>query len=120
MKHWLPFVIALTVTQVRADPRAPTGVDLATVSRGLQPVPESPRIAATKTCIVVEVKALASIANGDVDPSEKEGGSTGIRITRIAEFMKTLAAASRRPLDGALVIVDQSLPYRLLVSIVFS
>jgi hypothetical protein len=48
----------------------------------------------TRTGIVVtagkEAKAIGSVANGDVDPAEKEGGANGIKIPRLTNFLAAL------------------------------
>jgi hypothetical protein len=98
--------------------------DAATVSRGVDPLPaEWPTLVATKTGVVVDGKAIVSITNGDVDPTDKEGGVLGIKITRLTVFTKNLvelADKKRKPLPGMLLILDQSLPYRTMIEIVYS
>src|SRR5882762_3893272 len=48
----------------------------------------------TKTGIVVsagkEAKSIVSVSNGDVDPAEKDGGATGVKITRLTSFLSAL------------------------------
>jgi biopolymer transport protein ExbD len=91
----------------------------------------------TKTGIVVsagkEAKSIVSVSNGDVDPAEKEGGATGIKIPRLTNFLAALHheedAARQHPLGGApstapaaelLIIADRTTPYRLLIEVLFS
>jgi len=91
----------------------------------------------TRNGIVVsagkEAKSIVSVSNGDVDPAEKEGGSTGIKIPRLTNFLAALhheedAARQRQPgFDPAtvpapelLVIADRTTPYRLLIEVLFS
>lgn len=91
----------------------------------------------TKTGIVVtagkEAKSIVSVSNGDVDPAEREGGSTGIKIPRLTNFLAALhheeeAARARTPgYDPAtappaelLIIADRTTPYRLLIEVLFS
>jgi biopolymer transport protein ExbD len=91
----------------------------------------------TKTGIVVsagkEAKSIVSVANGDVDPSEKEGGAQGVKIPRLTNFLAALhheedAARQRQPgYDPAsapppelMIIADRTTPYRLLVETLFS
>ena len=97
------------------------------------PLPEKAwTLVITPTGIVVEGKPIVSVANGDVDPSEKEGGSLGIKIPRLSNF---LAALHQQELDGMrksgvdpskappaelLIIADRTTPYRLLVETMFS
>src|ERR1041384_285576 len=86
----------------------------------------------TKTGIVVsagkEAESIVSVSNGDVDPAEKEGGTTGIKIPRLTNFLAALhheedAARQRQPngSDSApqapelMIIADRTTPYRLLI-----
>jgi hypothetical protein len=91
----------------------------------------------TKTGIVVsagkEAKSIVSVSNGAVDPAEKEGGATGIKIPRLTNFLAALhneeEAARRRepnfdpaaaPAPELLIIADRTTPYRLLIEVLFS
>ena len=91
----------------------------------------------TKTGVVVsagkEAKSIVAVANGDVDPAEKEGGATGVKIPRLTNFLSALhheedAARLRQPgFDPAsapppelLIIADRTTPYRLLIEVLFS
>jgi biopolymer transport protein ExbD len=86
----------------------------------------------TPTGVVVEGKSIVSVANGDVDPAEKEGGSLGIKIPRLTNYLgalhseeiKKLQAAgkdpAKEPPPELLVIADRNTPYRLLVEVMFS
>lgn len=91
----------------------------------------------TKTGIVVsagkEAKSIVSVSNGDVDPAEKEGGTTGIKIPRLTNFLAALhheedAARQRQPnfdpstvpAPELLIIADRTTPYRLLIEVLFS
>lgn len=87
----------------------------------------------TKNGIVVEGEAIVSVSNGDVDPAEKEGGSLGIKIPRLTNFLAALQAQEQSLLrsqpgyDPAkatppelLIIADRTTPYRLLLQVMFS
>jgi len=91
----------------------------------------------TRTGIVVtagkEAKSIVSVSNGDVDPAEREGGTTGIKIPRLTNFLSALhheeeAARARQPgFDPAtapaaelMIIADRTTPYRLLIEVLFS
>jgi biopolymer transport protein ExbD len=91
----------------------------------------------TKTGIVVatgkEAKSIVSVSNGDVDPAEKEGGTTGIKIPRLTNFLSALhheEDATRltqpgfdpasAPSPELLIIADRTTPYRLLIEVLFS
>ena len=91
----------------------------------------------TKTGIVVtagrEAKSIVSVSNGAVDPADKEGGTTGIKIPRLTNFLAALhheeeAARAREPgydpntapPAELLIIADRTTPYRLLIEVLFS
>jgi biopolymer transport protein ExbD len=91
----------------------------------------------TKTGIVVsagkEAKSIVSVSNGDVDPAEKEGGATGVKIPRLTNFLAALhheeeAARQREPgydpskapAPELMIIADRTTPYRLLIEVLFS
>jgi biopolymer transport protein ExbD len=89
----------------------------------------------TRTGIVVsagkEAKSIVSVSNGDVDPAEKEGGTTGIKIPRLTNFLAALhheedAARQQKPggepapSPELLIIADRTTPYRLLIEVLFS
>ncbi len=73
---------------------------------------------------------IVSVHDGDVDASEKEGGQLGLKITRLTQFLASLhqqeaAAAIRSGGDPnaqqeMLVIADRTIPYRLLVEVMYS
>jgi len=97
------------------------------------PLPEkSWTLVITPTGVVVEGRAIVSVANGDVDPAEKEGGALGIKIPRLTTFLgalqqesnkKLLASGkdpSKEPHAELLLIADRLTPYRLLVEVMFS
>ena len=91
----------------------------------------------TKTGIVVsagkEAKSIVSVSNGDVDPAEKEGGTTGIKIPRLTNFLAALHHEedvtrqaqpgydpANAPSPELLIIADRTTPYRLLIEVLFS
>ena len=83
----------------------------------------------TPTGIVVEGKAIVSVRDGDVDPAEKEGGSLGVKIPRLTNFLAALHQQEEsRPLKPGekrkpaelLFIADRTTPYRLLIEVMFS
>jgi len=80
-----------------------------------------------------EAKSIVSVSNGDVDPAEKEGGTTGIKIPRLTNFLAALhheedAARQRQPnfdpstvpAPELMIIADRTTPYRLLIEVLFS
>jgi biopolymer transport protein ExbD len=87
----------------------------------------------TRNGIVVDGQPIVSVSNGDVDAAEKEGGSLGIKIPRLTNFLAALQAqeeANRRATPGydpatapppeLLIISDRTTPYRLLLQVMFS
>ena len=82
----------------------------------------------TPTGIVVEGKAIVAVRDGDVDPAEKEGGSLGIKITRLTNYLAALHQlqdAKKPPTDKSppaelLIIADRMTPYHLLIEVMFS
>ena len=87
----------------------------------------------TKTGIVVEGKSIVSVNNGDVDAAEKEGGTQGIKIPRLTNFLAALHAQeealhrskpgydpAKAPPPELLIIADRTTPYRLLLQVMFS
>jgi len=97
------------------------------------PMPEKAWILIiTPEGIVVEGKTIVPVNNGDVDASEKEGGSLGLKIPRLTNFLaslrqeelKTMARSgidpAKAPPPELLVIADRNTPYRLLLEVMFS
>jgi biopolymer transport protein ExbD len=97
------------------------------------PLPEKAwTLVITQTGIVVEGKSIVSVSNGQVDPSEKEGGSLGIKIPRLTNFLATLRTEELRQMQRSgvdpatapppelLIIADRTTPYRLLIEVMFS
>lgn len=86
----------------------------------------------TPTAVVVEGNPIVSVANGDVDPAEKEGGALGIKIPRLSSFLGALhneevkklvndgKDPNKEPPPELLLIADRSTPYRLLVEVMYS
>ncbi|MFT3700489.1 MAG: biopolymer transporter ExbD [Kofleriaceae bacterium] len=97
------------------------------------PLPEkSWTLVITQTGVVVEGQAIVSVANGDVDPAEKDGGSQGIKIPRLSNYLANLRGQEIKKLqeDGKdpskekppelLLIADRTTPYRLLLEVMYS
>lgn len=86
----------------------------------------------TPTGVVVEGNPIVSVANGDVDPAEKEGGALGIKIPRLSSFLGALhneevkklvnegKDPAKEPPPELLLIADRTTPYRLLVEVMYS
>ncbi|HTL36325.1 MAG TPA: biopolymer transporter ExbD [Kofleriaceae bacterium] len=98
------------------------------------PMPEKAwTLIITPTAIVVQSKPIVSVnSNGDVDASEKEGGSLGIKIPRLTNFLASLRQEELRqmqrqgqdpakaPPAELLILADRTTPYRLLIEVMFS
>jgi biopolymer transport protein ExbD len=87
----------------------------------------------TKNGIVVEGKSIVAVSNGDVDSAEKEGGSLGIKIPRLTNFLAALRQQqeelqraqpgydpAKAPPPELMIIADRTTPYRLLLQVMFS
>ncbi len=86
-----------------------------------------------KEAILVEGEPIVAVKNGDVDASEKEGGSLGIKINRLAGTLgavrslyedKQRAEGKLKAGDGAIpelfIVADKTTPYRLLFEVIAS
>jgi hypothetical protein len=85
----------------------------------------------TPNGVVVEGKSIVSVRDGDVDPAEKEGGSMGVKIPKLTNFLAALhqqqmAQDRSKGVDPnkdkpeLLIIADRTIPYRLLLETMFS
>ncbi len=87
----------------------------------------------TRNGIVVEGKSIVSVSSGDVDAAEKEGGSLGIKIPRLTNFLAALRQEeeakqrlkpgydpAKAPPPELMIIADRTTPYRLLLQVMFS
>lgn len=87
----------------------------------------------TKNGIVVEGKSIVAVSNGDVDAAEKEGGTLGIKIPRLTNFLAALRQQedavhrakpgydpAKEPPPELMIIADRTTPYRLLLQVMFS
>lgn len=84
----------------------------------------------TTGAIVVEGVEIVSVTNGDVDPSQKEGGADDRKITKLTEYLGNLRRVHedvlRRdgkplpPVPELMIVADRTIPYGLLLSVMFS
>ena len=112
-------VIAQTVQLPRTEADAPVAEKPSTLVIGTQG-------------IVVEGHTVATVTNGDVDASDKEGGVYGYKITKLTQYLTTLHQLelqhmqsvgidpATQPPPELLIIADRATPYRLLVEVMFS
>lgn len=79
--------------------------------------------------IVVEGKQVLSLRNGQVDPSQKQGGSNGFLVTPLLNVLQQhrdrlkLIAQSRtnKPFRGEVqIIADRRTPYRTVVEVLYT
>ena len=79
--------------------------------------------------IVVEGKQALSLRNGQVDPTQKQGGSNGFLVTPLLNVLqqhrdrlKLIAQANAaRPFKGEVqIIADRRTPYRTLIEVVYT
>jgi biopolymer transport protein ExbD len=94
-----------------------------------EPLPEGAfTVIIAKTGIVVDGKPVVAVKDGDVDASDLEGGSLGIKIPKLTNYLSNLRAegALTRPpgslplVPELLIIADRTTPYRLLIKVLFS
>ena len=83
----------------------------------------------TQNAILVEGDAVAIVRGGDhVDASEKRDGANGYYITHLVDVLtkhanrlKKIQLMGGTPFDGtAMIMVDKSIPYRLLTEVLYS
>ena len=85
-------------------------------------------VTVTQNAILVDGDAVTPVRAGSVDPSVKKDGANSYYITPLvdtltkhANRLKKLAALGSTPFDGtAMVMVDKSIPYRLLTEVLYS
>ena len=93
------------------------GVDLPEVARGLEPIANAtlPTLVVTKTAVIVEGMSVVAIEAGRIDPSDKEGGTFGIKIPKLSHMLGKIPSAPSLQLA-----IDKATPYRVLVEVMFS
>jgi len=83
----------------------------------------------SRGAIVVDGDHVLDLRNGLVDPSQKQGGSSGFLITPlframgdIRDLKKAIAARNpRRPFTGEVqIIADRRTPYRTLTEVIYT
>lgn len=131
MRSLACLILVAVACSKSADPKAESKASIATIPMptvpdvGLAPLGEDPALTITPNAIVVEGTSIVAVKNGDVDPSEKEGGALGINIPRLAQYMKTLVELIAKQKPGGppvtlILLVDPATPYKLLMEVMFS
>ena len=84
----------------------------------------------TPSAIVVKGVEIVGVSNGDVDASQKEGGADGRKITKLTEYLGNLRRVHEDvlrkdgkpipPVPELMIVADRTIPYGLLLSVMFS
>ncbi len=96
-----------------------------------EPMPEGASvIIISREAISVEDQQIVSVHNGEVDPSQLEGGALGVKIPRLTTFLAAWrqsyeqeAVEKGRVLPAVpelMVIADRTIPFRLLWQVIYS
>jgi biopolymer transport protein ExbD len=100
-------------------------------SMSQEPMPEAASIIIISSeAISVEDQQIVSVQGGDVDPSQKEGGTMGVQIPRLTKFLAAWRQSAEHELrqkgltppdvPEIMIIADRTIPYRLLMEVIFS
>lgn len=132
MMDMMTILLVAFISQIAvASNAAATNSVVLPATFGEQPMPETAStLIITKTAIVVEGEEIVAVRNGDVDPSQKEGGADGRKIPRLTTFLGNLrtlqnqqlrdAGKAPPPVPELMIVADRAIPYGLLVSVMFS
>lgn len=83
----------------------------------------------SKSAVIVDGTPVLELRNGVVDPSQKQGGTSGFLITplfkelaKIRDLKKKIAQQNtRRPFSGNVAIIaDKETPYRTLSEVIYT
>jgi biopolymer transport protein ExbD len=96
-----------------------------------EPMPEGASVLIiTPQAIVVESEEIVAVRNGDVDPSQKEGGALGVKIPRLTKFLGALRGSDEAQLrqkgleipamPELMIVADRTTPFRLLIQVIYS
>lgn len=96
-----------------------------------EPMPEDASIIIiSREAITVEDQQIVSVRNGEVDPSQVEGGAIGVKIPRLTQFLAAWRQSHEAELRAKglplpkvpelMLIADRTIPFRLLWQVIFS
>jgi len=82
----------------------------------------------SRSAVIVDGEAIVELRNGQVDPSDKQGGGTGFLILplhrhldRVVELQKRISESQRRQFEGnVLIIADGRTPFRTLSEVIYT
>lgn len=132
MMDMMTILLVAFISQIAvANNAAATNSVVLPATFGEQPMPETAStLIIAKTAIVVDGEEIVAVSNGDVDPSQKEGGADGRKIPRLTAFLGNLRNLHEQalrdegkpvpPIPELMIVADRSIPYGLLVSVMFS
>jgi biopolymer transport protein ExbD len=100
-------------------------------STSQEPMPEAASIIIiSPEAISVEDQQIVAVRNGDVDPSQKEGGTYGVAIPKLTRFLAAWRQSNEADMQAQgkpvpaipeiMIIADRSVPYRLLYQVIYS
>jgi biopolymer transport protein ExbD len=95
-----------------------------------EPMPEAASIIIiSPDAISVEDQQIVAVRNGDVDPSQKEGGA-GVGIPKLTRFLAAWRQSNEADMQAQgkpvpaipeiMIIADRTVPYRLLYQVIYS
>ena len=96
-----------------------------------EPMPEAASIIIlSPEAIRVEDQQIVAVRNGDVDPSQQEGGTHGVAIPKLTRFLAAWRQSNEADMHAQgkpvpeipeiMIIADRSIPYRLLYQVIYS
>lgn len=100
-------------------------------SMSQEPMPEAASIIiVSPDAISVEDQQIVAVRNGDVDPSQKESGQSGVAIPKLTRFLAAWRQSNEADMRAKgkpvpevpeiMIIADRSTPYRLLYQVIHS
>lgn len=125
----MTIILVFLLKSYGEEPIVVVGEDLQVPGSETQLTPEDmTSITITQKAVIVDKKEAAQIRDGQVDPSQKTGGATGLIITPVLEELKTATEAKKREFKQinkkyepvVTIVADQTTPYRLLAEVMYT